>query len=273
MKYINSKDNLLVRELKALKNKSRERKKKNKFIIEGEKEIFHAINGGYSIQKFFTTEKFKDQILEKINVRKKVLNYELIILKKIIFESLCYRSSTSKLIAISKFKNHSINSLAIIKKNPIILILDSPEKPGNIGAVLRTVDASKIDLILISNIKTDIYNPNIIRSSVGCVFNINIGLGTPKEIIHFLKKNKINLYTTFMNRESVSYLKINYKTPVAISFGNENFGLSDNWGFDNSKNIKIPMLGENDSLNLSVSVAIIVYEAIRQRKKCKKLGS
>ena len=108
-----------------------------------------------------------------------------VILEKKIFESLCYRSSTSNLIAISVFKNHDINSIRLKTKNPIILILESPEKPGNIGAVLRTVDASNVDLVLISNIKTDLYNPNIIRSSVGCLFNSNIGLGNKKDIIDY----------------------------------------------------------------------------------------
>ena len=273
MKYINSKNNPLIKEVKALKNKSKERKKKKRFIIEGEKEVFSAIDGGYLIKKLFTTEEFKNKIIEKIKNKNKDLISNLVVLEKNIFESLCYRSSTSNLIAISDFKNHDLNSIRLRKKNPIILILESPEKPGNIGAVLRTVDASNVDLVLISDIKTDLYNPNTIRSSVGCLFNLNIGLGNKKDIIDFLNKTKIELYTTFMNKKSISYLDVSYKNPVAIAFGNENMGLSNKWAMLNSKNINIPMLGKNDSLNLSVSVGIIIYEALRQRKSHEKLGS
>jgi len=151
-----------------------------------------------------------------------------------------------------------------LPKNPLLLVMESIEKPGNIGAILRTCDAAKIDAVILANPKTDLYNPNIIRSSVGCLFTNQIATGTTHEIIDFLKQNKINSYGATL-QNSNSYHEINYTTPTALVVGTEATGLTQVWRDNSTKNIIIPMQGEIDSMNVSVAAAILIFEAKRQR--------
>lgn len=149
--------------------------------------------------------------------------------------------------------------------NPLILVAEAPEKPGNIGALLRTADAAGVDLFIISNPNTDIYNPNIIRSSIGSVFSNKIVTGTTQEIISFLRSHKIKTFCAVINENSVSCYTQNYTGPTAIVVGTESSGLSQDWIKASDTNIIIPMKGQIDSVNVSVSAAILIFEAVRQR--------
>ena len=150
-------------------------------------------------------------------------------------------------------------------KNPLIIVAEAPEKPGNIGALLRTADAANVDAVIIANPKTDIYNPNIIRSSVGCVFTNQIASGSTTEIIRFLKGLNIDIYCAEL-KASVNYNTQDYTKPAAIVVGTEATGLSDEWLQHSTQNIIIPMQGEIDSMNVSVAAVILIFEDKRQRK-------
>ena len=143
--------------------------------------------------------------------------------------------------------------------------MEALEKPGNIGAVLRTCDAAKVDAVLIANPKTDLYNPNIVRSSVGCLFTNQIATGTAEEVIDFLIGNNINFYSATL-QNSTSYHTQNYTTPTALVVGTEATGLTQLWREKATQNIIIPMQGEIDSMNVSVAAAILIFEAKRQRE-------
>ena len=151
-----------------------------------------------------------------------------------------------------------------LSKNPLILIAEAPEKPGNIGALLRTADAANLDAVIIANPKSDLYNPNIVRSSVGCLFTNQIATGTTSEIIGFLKERKINFYCATL-QNSTSYHTQDYTTPTALVVGTEATGLTEQWRKEATQNIIIPMQGEIDSMNVSVAAAILIFEAKRQR--------
>jgi TrmH family RNA methyltransferase len=144
------------------------------------------------------------------------------------------------------------------------LVAESPEKPGNIGALLRTADAANIDAVFIANPKTDLFNPNIIRSSVGCLFTNQIATGTSAEIIEFLQKKNINIYATTL-QNSNEYHKENYTKATAIVVGTEATGLTEEFRTAATQNINIPMQGAIDSMNVSVAAAIVIFEAKRQR--------
>jgi len=146
-----------------------------------------------------------------------------------------------------------------------VLVAEATEKPGNIGAMLRTADAAKIDAVFIANPKTDLYNQNVIRSSVGCLFTNQIGVGTSEEIIAFLKKHKISIFSATLQNSNM-YIEEDYTTSSAIIVGTEATGLSEIWREQATQNITIPMQGEIDSMNVSVSAAIILFEAKRQRQ-------
>ncbi len=260
-KEITSLQNLLIKEILQLQEKSRARKKSGLFIIEGKREIELAIKGNYKLEKLL----FCDTIFNK----KELNSYandttEIIKIDTTVYQKIAQRGSTEGLIAIAESKELSLKNVVLKNNNPLILVAEAPEKPGNIGALFRTADAANVDAVFIANPKTDIYNPNIIRSSIGCVFINQIASGTTSEIIEFLKKNKVSIYCSALQASSAYNLQ-NFTIPTAIVVGTEDTGLSDEWLENSTQNIIIPMQGQIDSLNVSVSAAILIFEAKRQR--------
>lgn len=189
---------------------------------------------------------------------------EIIVISKEVYQKLAHRETTEGLLAVAKSKSHDLKNIQFKHKNPLILIAEAPEKPGNIGALLRTADAANVDAVIIANPKTDLYNPNIIRSSVGCVFTNTIATGSTSDIINFLKEHNINIYCAAL-QASVDYHTLDYTRPTAIVVGTESTGLSDEWLENSTNNIIIPMQGEIDSMNVSVAAGILIFEGKRQR--------
>lgn len=265
MKEITSTQNPLIKKLVLLQEKSRNRKKEGIFIIEGVRELQLAIKGGYKLQTLlFQQDIFSEEHLKKLLTQ--VPNSpELIAISREVYQKISYRSSTEGVIAVAKCKPHSLSDLRFHNNTPLILVAEAPEKPGNIGALLRTADAAGIDAVLIANPKTDLYNPNIIRSSVGCVFTTPIAMGTTSEIISFLKEKKINTYCAALSA-SKPYTEVSFREASAIIVGTEDEGLTQEWLQNSHQNIIIPMHGEIDSMNVSVAAAILIFEAKRQRK-------
>ncbi|MDG5491487.1 RNA methyltransferase [Psychroserpens sp. SPM9] len=261
-KAITSTQNQLVKQILVLKEKSRERKKAKRFIIEGQRELMLATKANYQIHTIlYYPELISETTLSQIITSE----IERITISKEVFQKLAHRHTTEGIIAIAETKPHELNRLTFPKKNPLILIAEAPEKPGNIGALLRTADAANVDAVIIANPKSDLYNPNIIRSSVGCVFTNQIAIGTTQDIIAFLKQHHISIYCAAL-QASVGYHTQDYTQPTAIVVGTEATGLSDDWLEHSTQNIIIPMQGEIDSMNVSVAAGILVFEAKRQRQ-------
>ena len=239
MNQISSTQNPLVKYLFALTQKSKERKLHNEFLIEGKREITLAIGAHYRIKQIF----FTPSICPLEEVEASFKGYPITEISSQVYEKLCYRSSTEGVLALA----------------------EAPEKPGNIGALLRTADAAGIDGVYIANPKTDLYNPNIIRASIGTVFTTPIAVGSTKEILSFLCEKSFTIYCAALSA-SVPYDSVSYQNPTAIVVGTEDEGLSKDWLEASSQNIIIPMNGKIDSMNVSVSAGILVFEALRQRK-------
>ncbi|WP_299190065.1 RNA methyltransferase [uncultured Aquimarina sp.] len=264
LKQITSIQNPKIKFLNQLKEKSRIRKKENRFFIEGRREISLSISGGYKIEHIYYCPSIISseeviEILKKTNTQ-----IDLFEITLEIYQKLSHRSTTEGIIAIAKCKEISLQHLVLETKNPLILVAESPEKPGNIGALLRTADAAKVDAVLIANPRTDIYNPNIIRSSVGCVFTNNVATGSTSEIISFLTAQGIDIYGAALQSSENYYIQ-DYTKPTAIVVGTEDKGLTDEWLNNTTQNIKIPMSGVIDSMNVSVAAGILIFEAKRQR--------
>jgi TrmH family RNA methyltransferase len=260
MEAVKSLQNQKIKSLIKLQKKSRARRKENKFVIEGEKEILAALDSGFQPHQMFILEGLvKKSLFEKLSM----LNIELISVSGTIYQKIAYRGNTEGVLGIFQTKEQPLNNLNF-SKNPLILVAEAPEKPGNIGALLRTADAANLDAVLIANPKTDLFNPNIIRSSVGSIFSVPVATGSSAEIIDFLKNKAIGIYATTL-QNSNSYLEADFKKPSALVVGTENSGLSQEWREAASQNITIPMRGENDSLNVSVSAGVFIFEALRQR--------
>ncbi len=264
-KSITSFQNPLIKQIVLLQEKSRERRKTDVFVIEGLREISLALKGGYLLKSLlFCAEIISEEAF--FNLKKSVTaETEFIAITAEIYQKLAYRSSTEGVLAVAHSKTLKLKNLQLATSNPLILIAEAPEKPGNIGALLRTADAANVDAVIIANPKTDMYNPNIIRSSVGCLFTNNVATGSISEIISFLKEKKINIYCAAL-QASVQYDSIDFREASAIVVGTEATGLSEEWLQNSTQNIIIPMQGEIDSMNVSVAAGILIFEAKRQRK-------
>ncbi|TCK68757.1 TrmH family RNA methyltransferase [Winogradskyella wandonensis] len=260
-KIISSTQNPYIKQLIQLKDKSRERKKTGQFLLEGKRELSLAIKGGYTIETLLF---FPDLFSESEAKAMRHYNVEIIEISKDVFQKLAHRETTEGVIAIGKTKSHELEALELKNKNPLILVAEAPEKPGNVGALLRTADAANVDAVIIANPKSDIYNPNIIRSSVGCVFTTEIGVASTEEVIAFLQKYSFNIYAAIL-QESQPYHKQDYTLPTAIVVGTEATGLTQEWRDAATQNISIPMQGVIDSMNVSVAAGILIFEAKRQR--------
>ena len=262
MKHISSLKNIELKKLKLLLNKGKERKKNCLFVIEGEREFQKALQANYVIQKIYIQEG-SIECLKKIKYDLHLI--PIISVERETFKKISRRSGSEKILAIAKSKTHSLDDLKL-SDNSLLLVIEAPEKPGNVGAIFRTAVASKMDAIIVANSKTDFYNPNSIRSSLGSIFLIQTALASSKEIISFLNKRSFNVGTAVISKDSINYDCYDFKTPCAIILGAENSGLDNCWLESNNQKLIIPMAEEVDSLNLSVSAGILMYEARRKNK-------
>jgi TrmH family RNA methyltransferase len=258
LKQITSIQNAFIKSLVQLQEKAKTRKQTSTFLMEGKREIELALKGGYELETvLFLPELISDKEL------KKFAGSDCIEISKEVYQKLAYRDTTEGILAVAKTKNHELSNLKL-SKNPLILVAEGIEKPGNLGALLRTADAANIDAVIIANPKSDLYNPNIVRSSVGCLFTNQIAVGTTEEVIAFLKLNKIAFYSATLQNSNAYHLE-NYSSPTALVVGTEATGLTEPWRTESSQNIIIPMQGTIDSMNVSVAAAILLFEAKRQR--------
>ncbi|MCW4468376.1 RNA methyltransferase [Flavobacterium sp. MFBS3-15] len=260
MKQITSPQNPLIKHLVQLQEKAKARRQSGTFLIEGQREIELARKGGYEIE----TALFMEGMLTENEVKTLAgRQTELIEISREVYQKLAYRDTTEGIIAVAKTKSLRLEDLEP-GDNPLILVMEATEKPGNIGAMLRTADAANLDAVIIANPKSDLYNPNIVRSSVGCLFTNNIAVGTTEEVIAFLKSKNINIYCATL-QDSAQYHTQDYTEASALVVGTEATGLTDEWRAASTKNIIIPMQGAIDSMNVSVAAAILIFEAKRQR--------
>lgn len=179
------------------------------------------------------------------------------------FSHIVLRENPDGVLAVVKSKTNKLSEIKL-SKNPLLLILEAVEKPGNLGAILRTADAVQVDGVIICESKTDVYNPNVIRASLGTVFSVPLAVINNNEALEYLQKNKINILAATPDAKE-KYFNMNLKKPSAILFGTEHEGLSDFWLENANTKILIPMKGQINSLNVSVSAALMSYEVLKQR--------
>lgn len=259
---IGSVHNPLVKKVLLLKEKSRERKKTGLFVVEGLRELELALKGGYGLQTLL----YHPDLIEpsKVPSLAALPDIDRVQVNAQVYEKLAHRGTTEGVLGIMRCRDHGLDNLRFSTKEPLILVAEAPEKPGNIGALLRTADAAALDAVLIADPRSDLYNPNIIRSSVGGVFTTQIGMGTSGEIIQFLKERDIKIFCASLEA-SKSYVDCDLSGATALVMGTEATGLSPLWLQNSDQNLIIPMQGEIDSMNVSVSAAILIFEAKRQR--------
>jgi TrmH family RNA methyltransferase len=259
--YISSTKNPKIRNLIHLK-KSGVRKKQSLIIIEGEKEVKMALEAGVKIPTLFICREFLkiefDQLFSLGIKTSDILN-----ISSEVFNHVAYRQNSGGIIGIGIPNNLPISSLNP-GKNSIYIILEAVEKPGNLGGILRTADAAGVSGLIVCDPKTDIYNPNVIRSSLGCIFSVNTVTASSEAALAWLRQNQVISFATHLATEEL-YFEQDFSGRIAFVMGTESEGLTDFWKTGADKLIKIPMLGQADSMNVSVATAIVLFEALRQR--------
>ena len=254
LKYISSNSNKIVKLLTLLQTKSRKRNKEQLFVIEGNRELSRALEMGYSLESIFYRENTKVELINDPLVDCYELSAKL-------FDRISIRSAAAEVLAIVKATTHKLENL-ILNNDSKILVLESPEKPGNIGALIRTAAAAGIDALIIANPKTDLYHPQIIRNSLGGIFSVPIAMDSSTNVISFLKKNNFNIIVTALISKAKHYKRIKYEKPFALIFGSEDNGINDFWIEKANQIVQIPVKFPIDSLNLSVSAGVLIYHCM-----------
>lgn len=259
MKIFSTK-NPKIKEIRSLQRKKKLRNQQCIILVEGKREIQMALKK-YRPHELFIYKKKCDSLC---SIEKK---FPFVIeICKNVFQNLSYRKDSVGIIAI--FHRHDLSIIELfLPKNPILLILVGIEKPGNLGAIIRSAESIGLDAIILSEIKIDIFHVNVCRSSLGTIFIHNVIIYQTNELINWLKKKYINILATSIKENTTNIYESKLQSGIAIIVGNESIGLTISWINNSDRILKIPMYGNIDSLNVSNAVAIILFEALRQRMK------
>ena len=243
-----------IKNVIRLNTDNRFRRKSGYFVVEGKQENERALQFGYEADHFFICESIFEEDFPK---------GKLHLVSDKMYEKIAYRGTSEGIIGVYKTKSADLPQFKP-KENSSVIIVESIEKPGNLGAILRSCEAFGIDALIVTDAKTDFYNPNVIRSSVGCLFGMNIFTSSNDDLYEFLQQHDFKIFTTLMDESAEDLYKKNFTKGSALLFGTEHSGLSDFWT-GKGENTLIPMSGSIDSLNLSNAVAISCYEILRQK--------
>ena len=266
---VSSLQNLHVKNVKKLRD-SRDRKESGLFLIEGYKELSRALHGGVVITTFF----FCEELFMKNNEYALIENIKkqgalVISCRKNVFEKIAYRERPDGLLGVAIQMHRNIDDLRNIiqnSKNPFFVVAEHIEKPGNLGTILRSCDGVKVDAAVICDPCTDIFNPNVVRASIGSLFTQPVIEAGSDEVIDLFKKNGVKIVATTPHTSKI-YSDVDLSGPIAIVVGTEQYGLNEKWLKNSDINVKIPMRGVADSLNVGAATTIMLYEALRQRSK------
>ena len=262
---ITSVRNPRVKFVLELQQKSSERRKSGLFVVEGRREILHCLHAGFTADTLFVCSSL---ILERGQAEWREIcdlseTAQILEVSPEVYDKMAYRGGTEGVMAVMKSRYLRLMDLQL-RNNPLIIVLERVEKPGNLGAVLRSADAAAADAVMVCDPLTDLYNPNLIRSSIGAVFTVPCVACTSEACIEFLKKRSVRILTDQL-QDSKPYYDTDMRVGTAIVMGTESTGLTQIWRDAADAHIRIPMQGQLDSLNVSVSAAILLFEAVRQR--------
>ncbi|MBP3822499.1 MAG: RNA methyltransferase [Bacteroidaceae bacterium] len=254
---LTSTKNPRIKNLLALQQKSAERRRAGLFVVEGRRELEHCLEAGYEVVELYVCP-------ELLPTDVRFPDADILVVSPAVYERIAYRGTTEGVVAVVRTRHLTLSDLQL-SVNPLIVVLESVEKPGNLGAILRSADAAGADAVVVCDPLTDLYNPNLIRASIGAIFTVPTVACSSAECIGYLKERDIQILTAQL-QDSHPYYDTDMRQPTAIVMGTESTGLTDQWRQAATAHIRIPMLGHLDSLNVSVSSAILLYEAVRQRE-------
>ena len=254
---ITSAQNPKIKNLLLLQEKSKARREQGLFVVEGRRELEHALEAGFTARTVFVCPEIAgDSAIPG-------LTGNLVEIPETLYRKVAYRESTEGIIAEMESRERRLEDLPL-GENPLVVVLESVEKPGNLGAVLRSADAARADAVIVCDPLTDLWNPNLIRASLGGIFTVPTVCASSAETIGWLQAHGIRILTAQL-QDSSWYYDTDMTGGTALVMGTESTGLTDIWRRAADAHIRIPMLGRLDSLNVSVSAAILLFEAVRQR--------
>lgn len=265
---ISSTQNPKIKTLLLLQQKSSVRREQRLFVVEGRRELMHCLSQGYRVDTLFICPGILTAEAEYDSLMSSLSSCHTVRVSSTLYDRIAYRGGTEGIIATVHTKSHGLDTLPSPQPGhaPLYVVLESVEKPGNLGAILRSADAAGVDAVIVCDPLTDLYNPNLIRASLGGFFSVPTVVCTGTDCIAHFKRNGIRILTAQLQDSSL-YYDTDMTQPTAIVMGTEATGLTPQWREAADAHIRIPMLGILDSLNVSVSAAILMFEAVRQRQK------
>ncbi len=263
-KKITSTNNPFIKNVALLVHKARERKPQGRFVAEGFRELRLALKNGFEAEALFHDDSLTGlEQVQQLNQMATARQAEIISVNRAVFEKIAYRTTVPNVVGLFKMKEQSLDQIQF-KKAPFVVVVEHTEKPGNLGAVLRTADAAGVDAVIVCDAKTDVFNPNTIRASLGAVFSLPVVTASNHEALAWLRQHRIKVLTTSLEA-SRSLYTCDLQQGCALVLGSESAGVTDFWLQHADERIIIPMSGQVDSLNLSASAAVVLFEVVRQR--------
>ncbi|MCB1073536.1 MAG: RNA methyltransferase [Chlamydiales bacterium] len=267
MLKITSLQNPKIKQVVKLRDK-RERDHTQSFLIEGYRELSRAVKGGVPLVSLFCSPDHflgsnENALIQEIQGG----GVEAFEVNKGVFEKISYRDRPDGLLAVASQTHLALKDLDYKLTNerpPFFLVAEAIEKPGNLGSILRSCDAAGVDALLVCDRCTDIYNPNVVRASVGTLFTVPVLEVSSEEAIEWLKNHQITIVATSPDAKE-TFTKVDLTGPVAIAMGTEQLGLSEKWMKAADLQVSIPMNGIADSLNVAAATTLLLYEVLRQR--------
>lgn len=263
--YISSMSNPRVKAASKLRQ-GRGRAKQGRIIIDGRREVERAMRSGVAMAELFVSEQVESPETNEIVQLAERGGAEILVVTKSIFEKLAYGDRSEGFVGVAPTPEPTLDRLAFrMGENPVLAVIEQVEKPGNIGAALRSADGAGISGLIAADARTDLYNPNAIRASLGAIFSTPVAAATSEETVNWLRERDIRIYAAWVDETAIPYTQADFTVPSAIVLGNEAEGLSDAWRSEHVTPIYIPMHGIADSLNVSAAATVLFYEAWRQR--------
>ena len=261
---ITSPQNPRIKNLLRLQQKSSERREQELTIIEGHRELTIAHGAGVAVAALFVCAELAGET--RLRELRQVLGgaTEWFEMSKAVFEKVAYREGSDGVLALVVPPHRTLTDLPL-PAAPLLLVLESVEKPGNLGAILRTADAAQVTAVVVCDPRTDLYNPNAIRASIGCSFTVPTVATTRAELLTWCRQHNIRTYAAALTTAAVPYTTCDFRGPTALVMGTEADGLTPELLAACDHTIIIPMRGAIDSLNVSTATAILTFEVLRQR--------
>lgn len=253
---ITSLQNPRVKQLVRLREDKKQRQKDGLILVEGYDELTLALACGFHPQTLLSAPELASQTLTAPNA-------ETVTVSRAVFEKISYRDNPDGWLGLFPMPISNLDDLKL-SETPLVIVAESVEKPGNLGAILRTADAAGVDAVLVCDPRVDVWNPNVIRASRGAVFAVPVVEVKSPEALSWLRSRKMRVLAATPSADAL-YTQVNMKSPLAIAVGTEDEGLTDFWMKNADVRVKIPMSGRVNSLNVSIATALVIYEVVRQR--------